>query len=104
MNGSKLTSILIKRIETAYKGYAVNTIIVNKAGTPDILACIDGKFFGFEVKGYRDKERPLQSHKLDMIGKAGGYSGYVRSVADMDYIIKNNIRYKKSNDTEKISL
>ena len=46
---------------------------VGKRGTPDILACISGRFVGIELKksGKETTDR-LQHHKLGLIEKAGG--------------------------------
>lgn len=48
---------------------------VGKRGTPDILACVNGKFVAIELKK-DDKSLPdkLQQHKLKKIVKAGGVS------------------------------
>ena len=41
-------------------------------GTPDILACIKGKFIALEFKSEEGEPSPLQLHKLDLIQRAGG--------------------------------
>lgn len=92
MRGSKLSEAIIKHIETKHSGYVVNVVVASKSGTPDLLACIDGKFFAFEVKGKGDTKKELQSEKLNEIAKAGGYGGYVYSILDVDNIIKNLVR------------
>lgn len=53
------------------------------AGIPDIIACIDGRFFGFEVKTETGKPTSLQEATLRKINDAGGTSLVVRSVADV---------------------
>jgi hypothetical protein len=53
------------------------------AGIPDIIACIDGRFFGFEVKTETGKPTALQEATLRKINDAGGTSLVVRSVADV---------------------
>lgn len=48
---------------------------VGKRGTPDILACVAGKFVGIELKKSDKEPRDrLQHHKLGLIEKAGGVS------------------------------
>lgn len=49
-----------------------------KEGVPDILACIDGRFHGIELKsdGTGYNETMLQAMNLDRINKSGGV-GYV---------------------------
>ena len=54
------------------------------SGTPDILACINGRFIGIEVK----KEKSgvvsdLQVLKLKQIENAGGVGIIARSVSDV---------------------
>jgi hypothetical protein len=45
-----------------------------KSGVPDILACIDGKFYGIELKADTGKPSELQLWNLNHIEKAGGYA------------------------------
>ena len=42
------------------------------AGIPDIIACIDGHFFGFEVKTEKGKPTVLQEATIRKILKSGG--------------------------------
>lgn len=44
-----------------------------KSGIPDILACIDGWFFGIEDKAPNGKPSMLQLKNLEWIRNAGGY-------------------------------
>ena len=65
------------RIHAALKAadaYAVNYIGGQYAtsGTPDILACIDGRFVGIEAKAGRGKPTALQLRALALIDAAGG--------------------------------
>lgn len=46
------------------------------AGTPDILACVNGYFIGIEVKAQGGKPSELQLVKIRDIREAGGF-GYV---------------------------
>lgn len=43
-----------------------------KEGVPDVLACINGKFYGMELKGGGGKPTLLQLKKLKDIRNAGG--------------------------------
>jgi hypothetical protein len=45
---------------------------IGTPGVSDILACINGKFYGIEVKVNRDKQRPEQASFQAAIEKAGG--------------------------------
>ena len=53
------------------------------AGIPDIIACIDGQFFGFEVKTRTGKPTTLQEATIRKINDAGGTALVVRSVDDV---------------------
>lgn len=57
------------------------------AGIPDIIACIDGKFYGFEVKTDIGKPTKLQESTIRKINKAGGIAVVVRSVDDVKSIL-----------------
>jgi hypothetical protein len=51
----------------------VKTQQVAIRGTPDILACIKGRFVALELKrSQEERADPLQAHNLDMIEFAGG--------------------------------
>lgn len=61
------------------------------SGTPDILACVNGRFIAVEVK------RPnggvvseLQKSKIKKINKAGGIAFVARSVEDVSSMFKSN--------------
>jgi len=53
------------------------------AGIPDIIACIDGHFFGFEVKTADGKPTKLQETTIRKIRSAGGTALVVRSVDEV---------------------
>lgn len=64
----------VHRVLGAARAYAVNYIGGQYAnnGTPDILACMNGRFFGIEVKAGTNKPTALQIHALAAIEAAGG--------------------------------
>ena len=68
--------------------YAVKIIAAGRKGVPDILACVQGRFFAFEVKAPGGKPTDLQKWNLREIGKAGGVAGVVYSVEDVEHLIK----------------
>lgn len=54
------------------------------AGTPDILACINGRFVGIEVKKPKGGVvSELQKFKIKQIQNAGGVAFVARSVKDV---------------------
>jgi hypothetical protein len=58
----------------AHGAYAVNYIggISANNGTPDILACLKGRFIGIEAKAGKNKPTDLQTLNLKRIDDAGG--------------------------------
>ena len=58
------------------------------AGIPDIIACIDGHFFGFEVK--KDVGRPtkLQEAVIKKMLAAGGTAVVVRSADEVKVVVE----------------
>lgn len=52
--------------------YHKKIILANSAGTPDILACINGKFIAFELKAPDGKPTALQLHNQRKIKESGG--------------------------------
>ena len=63
--------------------WVVKPITTNLKGTPDILACLDGRFIGIEVKKLGGKPRASQERQIRLILKAGGISFVARSVDDV---------------------
>lgn len=71
-----------KQVENSIKGYLdeigsyyrkTHGSLFSKAGTPDILACVNGRFVAIEVKRAEGGEvSPLQKANIKLIRKAGG--------------------------------
>ena len=53
------------------------------AGIPDIICCMDGRFFAFEVKNENGKATKLQEATIRKIRAAGGTAAVVRSVEEV---------------------
>ena len=47
-----------------------------KAGVPDIIACIDGQFWGIEVKRPENNPTPLQERRMAEIRKQKGMTAW----------------------------
>ena len=60
-----------------------------RAGIPDIIACIEGRFFGFEVKTEDGRPTKLQESTIRKIKNAGGIALVVRSVDEVKAVIAN---------------
>ena len=59
------------------------------AGIPDIIACINGRFYGFEVKTEDRRPTKLQESTIRKIKNAGGIALVVRSVDEVKAVIAN---------------
>lgn len=57
--------------------------VYGTAGIPDIIACVDGRFFAFEVKTASGKTTPLQQATIRKILAAGGTALVARSVDEV---------------------
>ena len=59
------------------------------AGIPDIIACVQGRFFAFEVKTASGKATLLQEATIRKILAAGGTAAVVRSADEVRAIIQS---------------
>lgn len=66
------------------------------AGIPDIIACIDGHFYGFEVKTETGKPTELQKATIRKILRAGGTAAVVRSVEEVRALVEGALRNDKT--------
>ena len=60
------------------------------AGIPDIIACVEGRFFAFEVKTESGKVTPLQAATIQKILVAGGMAAVVRSGDEVRAILRQD--------------
>ena len=81
MKEQSIQKSITKAIEKA-GGWCCKTITCNKNGVPDILAVIDGHFYGIEVKTPIGKVSPIQEYQIKKIQSAGGTAIVARSVED----------------------
>jgi len=69
--------------------YVVNVMKASRSGVPDLLVCIEGTFVGLEVKTDIGRPTELQKYNIAQINDAGGIAGVVRSVKDVEELIKD---------------
>lgn len=84
----QIQAAILTYLKTLPECWAVKTIQTNKLGTPDILACINGKFIGLEVKTTKGKATEIQLYQMAEIVRCGGISAVVRSVDDVKAILE----------------
>ena len=79
-----LESAIQLRIIAALRsaGAYVTKFSAGDVGTPDLLVCYQGRFFGMEVKQPKNYPTKIQRHRLEQIALAGGVGVVVRSVND----------------------
>jgi hypothetical protein len=58
-----------------------------KAGVPDIIGCLNGRFFGIEVKRPGGKATELQGATMGKINTCNGTAGVAHSVAEAKMIL-----------------
>jgi hypothetical protein len=80
----------------AQGAYAVNYIggLHANNGTPDILACLDGRFIGIEAKAGSNKPTELQLVNLRKIHEAGGLALVIN---ETNLELLNDLRTTESN-------
>lgn len=89
-----------KKVENKIKGYLdslgayhvkIHGSAFMPAGTPDILACVNGRFIGIEVKIPKGGViSPLQELKIRQIQNADGVAFVARSVEDVEVELRRN--------------
>ncbi len=62
------------------------------AGIPDVIACVNGRFFAFEVKTETGKPTALQEATIRKILAAGGTAAVVRSVDEVRGLIEATLQ------------
>ena len=69
--------------------FKVHGSIYMRAGIPDVICCIDGKFVGIETKDGDNTASELQLAHGRLINKAGGLFMVAYSVSDVEEALKS---------------
>lgn len=82
MNESDIVKAIMKYLKSVPRCFCWKEHggMYGTAGIPDIIACINGHFFGFEVKTDVGKPTKLQEATIRKILASGGTAVVVRSV------------------------
>lgn len=86
MRESQIQANIIKSLKKDYPdAYIIKVTSATKRGVPDIIACINGRFIGIEVKTPKTIKNvsKLQEKNILDITKAGGFSFVVSSYSDV---------------------
>jgi len=78
-------------LEKEYSAYVVNITAASKSGHMDLLACIKGKFYGFEIKWKSDQPSELQKDKINNCIESGGKAYFIRSEDELRQTLDFNI-------------
>jgi Holliday junction resolvase len=54
-----------------------------RAGVPDLLCCVDGRFVGLELKVKPNKPSPLQLHEISKIERSGGAAAVIYTTEEL---------------------
>ena len=89
MNESDIVKAIMKYLKTVPRCFCWKEHggMYGTAGIPDIIACINGHFFGFEVKTNVGKPTKLQEATIRKILAAGGTAVVVRSVDEVKAVV-----------------
>lgn len=86
---SEIQSKIISYLKSI-NAYVLKIVVANRTGIPDVIACINGAFYAFEVKDEKGKTSSLQEYNLEMIRIAKGKCAVVRSVEDVKKFLSEN--------------
>jgi hypothetical protein len=98
---SRLQRNIRRQLVTAVGGhwYKIWGGPYQKAGIPDLLGCVNGLFFGLEVKqpgkGKKSKPSDLQKIEIELIQLAGGCAGVVTSPEEAIELVSSTIARAK---------
>lgn len=89
MMESDIVAAILKKLRTVPRCFAWKTHggMYGTAGIPDVIACVQGRFFAFEVKTAAGKATPLQEATIQKILAAGGTAAVVRSADEVRAIL-----------------
>lgn len=99
-----LVTAITKAVQRAYPSAWTFKVVgspTQMSGVPDLLVCIDGHLFGFEVKHQKPGESrehalgratPIQCRQIERITEAGGTARVILSAGEALDIIDSVIR------------
>lgn len=95
---------IIKVLEREYKALVVNVTASSKSGIMDLLACINGQFYGFEIKWKNDQPSQLQKQKINALANAGGKGYFIRSTDQLRKVLNNHLPTERYDLTSELTL
>ena len=94
MAEKEIVSAILRYLKTVPRCFAWKEHggMYGTAGIPDIIACIDGRFYAFEVKMPVGKTTKLQEAAIRKILACGGTAVVVRSVDEVRAVINGSLQ------------
>lgn len=95
---TRLVARIVTHLETKIGGYwvKIHGSEYQKAGLPDLIGCVDGLFFGLEVKRPGRTYDPLQEYEATEIKTRGkGVAACVHSPAEAVDVVRKTISKTK---------
>ena len=88
MTEQNIQKKIISYLQKEAGAYVVKTVVSNRAGVPDLLACIGGRFVAIEVKRPGKDATPLQRYNIGAILEAGGTAFVAHGVDEVKCELK----------------
>ena len=88
MTGSALQRQLLDFLNGLPHCVAWKIVSANERGVPDVLACIDGSFWAFEVKGEGDSLKPIQAEQMLRVAQARGHCMVVEGMETVKFLFR----------------
>ena len=83
MTESQLKNAAMKFIRQSYKAWVYHPSDRWISGIPDIIGCMNGKFFVIELKVKYNKPTKIQLYVLNKISEAGGRVAVCRTIREV---------------------
>ncbi|GAB6170829.1 MAG: VRR-NUC domain-containing protein [Peptococcaceae bacterium] len=92
MSEKDITNLILRFLKTVPNCFCWKEHggLYGTSGIPDIVACINGRFYAFEVKTEAGKVTKLQRATIKKILAAGGTAVVVRTVDEVRAVLKQS--------------
>lgn len=81
-----------KLLKEKYKAFLVVSTGVSVSGIMDIVACVNGLFYGFEIKWKNDTPSELQKQKINDLVDSGGRGYFIKTVEQLIEILDHDLQ------------
>ena len=89
LSETRLKNKVIQFIKREYPGvWVYKTADRWTSGIPDLLLCIEGRFYAIELKVGRNQPTKIQRYVIEKIRVSGGRAGVCRSVEEIRELLK----------------